>query len=117
RLGLVSELVASTLARRRADAELRATLAENERLRARLDAENRYLPAAIRQEHHDDLVGRTAVHRAVLHKIDQVAAADVPVLLLGETGTGKELVARAIHARSGRGGRPLPAGHFAGPPP
>jgi formate hydrogenlyase transcriptional activator len=117
RLGLVSELVASTLARRRADAELRATLAENERLRARLEAENRYLQAEIRQEHHDDLVGRTAVHRAVLHKIDQVAAADVPVLLLGETGTGKELVARAIHARSGRGARPLIAVNCAALPP
>ena len=108
RLGLVSKLVASTLARHRADAELRAALTENERLRARLEAENRYLQAEVRQDHDiDDLVGRSAVHRAVLHHVDQVAGTDVPVLLLGETGTGKELVARAIHARSRRGTRPL----------
>jgi transcriptional regulator with GAF, ATPase, and Fis domain len=108
RLGTVSELVAGTLARHRAETELRTALAENERLRARLEAENRYLQAEVRQEHDvEDIVGRTAALRAVLHKVDQVAATDVPVLLLGETGTGKELVARAIHARSGRGARPL----------
>ena len=118
RLGLVSELVASTLARHRADADLRAALTENERLRARLEAENRYLQAEVRQEHDvDDIVGRSAVHRTVLRKVDQVAGTDVPVLLLGETGTGKELVARAIHARSGRGARPLIAVNCAALPP
>jgi formate hydrogenlyase transcriptional activator len=118
RLGLVAELVASTLARHRADAELRAALTENERLRARLEAENRYLQAEVREALDiDDLVGRSPALRAVLHQVDQVAATDVPVLLLGETGTGKELVARAIHARSGRGTRPLIAVNCAALPP
>ena len=118
RLALVAELVASSLARHRADGELRAALAENERLRARLEAENRYLQAEVRQVLDvDDLVGRSPARRAVLHQVDHVAATDVPVLLLGETGTGKELVARAIHARSGRGARPLIAVNCAALPP
>jgi transcriptional regulator with GAF, ATPase, and Fis domain len=118
RLGLVSELVASTLARHRAETELCTVLAENEWLRARLEAENRYLQAEVGQEHDvEDIVGRSAALRAVLHKLDQVAATDVPVLLLGETGTGKELVARAIHARNGRGARPLIAVNCAALPP
>jgi formate hydrogenlyase transcriptional activator len=118
RLGLVAELVASTLARHRADAELRAALTENERLRARLEAENRYLQAEVRQVLDvDDLVGRSSALRAVLHQVDQVAVTDVPVLLLGETGTGKELLAHAIHARSGRGARPLIAVNCAALPP
>ena len=118
RLGLVSELVASTLARQRADAELRAALTENEQLRARLEAENRYLQAEVHGQHNvDDIVGRSGALQAVLRKIEQVAGTALPVLLLGETGTGKELVARAIHARSGRGGRPLIAVNCAALPP
>ena len=74
RLGLVSELVASTLARHRADAELRAALTENEQLRARLEAENRYLQAEVHEEHAvDDIVGRSAALQAVLRKVEQVA--------------------------------------------
>jgi transcriptional regulator with GAF, ATPase, and Fis domain len=46
-----------------------------------------------------DVVGQSAALRAVLQKVDQLAPTDAPVLLLGETGTGKELLARAIHAR------------------
>ena len=118
RLGLVSKLVASALARHRAEAELRAALTENEQLRARLEAENRYLQAEVHEEHNiDDIVGRSAALQAVLRKIEQVAGTAVPVLLLGETGTGKELVARAIHARSGRGARPLIAVNCAALPP
>ena len=74
RLGLVSELVASTLARQRADAELRAALTENEQLRARLEAENRYLQAEVHGQHNvDDIVGRSGALQAVLRKIEQVA--------------------------------------------
>jgi transcriptional regulator with GAF, ATPase, and Fis domain len=52
-------------------------------------------------------VGGSAALSKVLHQIEQVAAADSPVLVLGETGTGKDLVARAIHDRSRRKNRPL----------
>ena len=53
------------------------------------------------------IVGESDVLRHVMFRVDQVAPTNATVLLLGETGTGKELVARAIHQRSARRGRPL----------
>src|SRR6202162_700259 len=50
----------------------------------------------------DGIIGRSSALRKVLQMIEQVAVGDSSVLLLGETGTGKELIARAIHNRSGR---------------
>jgi transcriptional regulator with GAF, ATPase, and Fis domain len=55
----------------------------------------------------EDLVGESAALRNVLFQAEQVAPTDSAVLLLGETGTGKELIARAIHAKSGRRDRTL----------
>jgi PAS domain S-box-containing protein len=104
--------------RKRADLELRAALAENERLRQRLEAENVYLQAEVGSTHNvSEIVGRSQALRAVLHKAAQVAATDAPVLLLGETGTGKELIAHALHAGSGRRARPLIAVNCAALPP
>ena len=118
RLRLVTQIVSSALARKRADLELRAALKDNERLRQRLEAENVYLQAAVNKAgDYVDIVGRSPALRAVLHKVDQVAATDVPVLLLGETGTGKELIARAVHAGSARSTRPLIAVNCAALPP
>jgi transcriptional regulator with GAF, ATPase, and Fis domain len=119
RLGLVANLIGNALARQRADVELRATLDENERLRRRLEAENEYLQQKIKSAHalDDEIVGRSRAIRAVLHKVDQVAGTDVPVLLLGETGVGKELFAHAIHARSTRPERPLITVNCAALPP
>jgi transcriptional regulator with GAF, ATPase, and Fis domain len=103
--GLVAPLrvIASALARRDAELALRTALAENEKLRERLAAENLYLHAEL-VETHDfrDIVGQTSALRAALEKVRQVADTTAPVLLSGETGTGKELLARAIHAQSGR---------------
>ena len=53
------------------------------------------------------IVGKSAAIRQVLAELEQVAASDVTVLLLGETGTGKELLARAVHERSSRAARPF----------
>ena len=55
------------------------------------------------------IVGESAAIRQVLAEVEQVAASDITVLLLGETGTGKELLARAVHERSSRAARPFVA--------
>ena len=55
----------------------------------------------------DEIIGESPALRSVLFQAEQVAPTDAAVLLLGETGTGKELVAKAIHARSHRRHRPL----------
>jgi formate hydrogenlyase transcriptional activator len=77
-------------------------------LKSRLEKENVYLQEEIRTDHNfDEIIGNSPALLAVLHKIEQVAPADSTVLIYGETGTGKELIARAIHDRSDRKGRPL----------
>jgi formate hydrogenlyase transcriptional activator len=79
-----------------------------EREKTRLEAQNTYLQEEIRAEHNfTEIVGNSPKLRTVLQQVEQVAATDSTVLLHGETGTGKELFARAIHNRSGRKKRPL----------
>ena len=96
------------LARLRADERLRAALVEVEVLRNRLQDENVYLQDEIHIEHnYAELVGSSPALLDVLRQIEQVAPTDATVLIYGETGTGKELVARAIHKRSPRHERPL----------
>jgi formate hydrogenlyase transcriptional activator len=79
-----------------------------EREKARLEAANNYLQEEIRSEHNfGEIVGNDPRLRDTLRLVEQVATADSTVLILGETGTGKELIARAIHDRSARRERPL----------
>jgi formate hydrogenlyase transcriptional activator len=78
------------------------------RLKAQLERENIYLREEILGEHNfEEIVGSSPQLSSVLHTIDRVAPTDTTVLILGETGTGKELVARAIHSRSPRHKHPL----------
>jgi transcriptional regulator with GAF, ATPase, and Fis domain/predicted ATPase len=96
--------------RRRSEAEtaLTGALADLETLKNRLQAENVYLQEEIRTQHNfDEIVGNSPQLLEALGKVEKVAPTDSTVLVLGETGTGKELVARAIHSRSGRRDRPL----------
>src|SRR5262245_30345870 len=65
----------------------------------------------------DWIVGESDALRYVLHRVGQVAATEATVLLCGETGTGKELLARAIHARSARHDRPFVVVNCAALPP
>jgi transcriptional regulator with GAF, ATPase, and Fis domain len=103
RLRLVGEVIASAVARRDAELALRAALAENERLRDRLNAENIHLHAQLAEAHDlGEIVGQSPPLRAALDRVRQVADTTAPVLLLGETGTGKELLARALHSQSRR---------------
>ena len=78
------------------------------RLREAVEADNRALRSRLeRQDIVETIVGGDAGLKEVTERIEQVAATDVPVLVLGETGTGKEVVARAIHARSLRSKGPI----------
>ncbi len=78
------------------------------RLRDRLVAENVYLQEEISVEHNfEEIVGSSAAIKSVFKATEQVAATDATVVLLGETGTGKELIARAIHKLSRRKERVL----------
>jgi transcriptional regulator with GAF, ATPase, and Fis domain len=82
--------------------------AEVEQLKNRLQAENVYLREEIKLNHHfDEIIGESQTMKTVLKKVEQVAPTDSTVLLLGETGTGKELIARAVHDLSPRRARPL----------
>src|SRR5215475_1697761 len=77
-------------------------------LKARLEQENVYLQEEIRSDHNfEEITGNSEALMAVLHKVEQVAPTDSTTLIYGETGTGKELIARAIHDRSSRKNRPL----------
>ena len=81
---------------------------EVQRYRERLEVENAYLQEAIAEERGaDGIVGESPALRAVLRKVQQVAAVETTVLLTGETGTGKELIAQALHQGSPRRDRPL----------
>jgi formate hydrogenlyase transcriptional activator len=77
-------------------------------LKGRLEKENVYLQEEIRTVHNfEEIVGSSPALLALLRRVDQVAPTDSTVLIYGETGTGKELIARAIHDRSNRKDRPL----------
>jgi formate hydrogenlyase transcriptional activator len=79
-----------------------------EREKARLEAQNTYLLEEIKQTHNfEKIVGQSRVLAEVIEKVKLVASTDSSVLILGETGTGKELVARAVHSNSERRKRPL----------
>ncbi|MGH8553883.1 MAG: sigma-54 interaction domain-containing protein, partial [Methylococcales bacterium] len=79
-----------------------------EQEQARLKAQNLYLQEEIQSVHNfEEIVGRSAAIRTVLEKVSRVAVTDATVLIQGETGTGKELIARAIHSASKRRDKPL----------
>lgn len=76
--------------------------------REALEADKRALLSRLdRQDVTDAIVGADGGLRSVMQRVEQVAATDAPVLILGETGTGKEVVARAVHARSRRASAPI----------
>jgi len=83
-------------------------LKEIEELKSQLEVENFYLKQELKKSHEfDEIIGK---HETLLHslfRIEQVAPMDSTVLLEGETGTGKELFARAIHSNSKRSDKPL----------
>ncbi|MCI0691830.1 sigma 54-interacting transcriptional regulator [candidate division KSB1 bacterium] len=91
------------LERKRAEEALQTALREVEELKNRLQAENIYLQEEIKTAHNfEEIVGASSAIKKVFQNIEKVAATDSTVLVTGETGTGKELVARALHTSSRR---------------
>jgi formate hydrogenlyase transcriptional activator len=108
RLGAVGEVLFNALYRRRTDLELQQAYDEIRKLKDHLESENITLREEIRTSLEDnELIGKSHVFRTVLHQVEQVASTDSTVLILGETGTGKGLIARRIYQLSGRKDRPL----------
>ena len=104
--------------RKQAEEALRIAHEEVQCLKERLHAENIYLQEEIRTEHNfEEIIGRSTALKKVLHQVEQVAETDATVLILGETGTGKELFARAVHDLSPRKDRPLVKVNCAALPP
>src|SRR5687767_5831063 len=96
------------LEREQATEKLRAALSEVERLKNQLQAENVYLQEEIRREHNfEEMVGNSPALLALLRRVQRAAGTDSTVLISGETGSGKELIARALHNGSARRQRAL----------
>ncbi|MGI9232013.1 MAG: sigma 54-interacting transcriptional regulator [Woeseiaceae bacterium] len=94
--------------RNRAERELRRTLAENARLREELERERDYLREEVNVAmNFGHIVGTSSALRRMLKRVEAVAETPASVLLQGESGVGKELVAHAIHVRSSRASGPL----------
>ncbi|CAB5173742.1 Formate hydrogenlyase transcriptional activator, partial [Olavius algarvensis associated proteobacterium Delta 3] len=94
--------------RKQSEIELKGTYAEITQLKNQLEAESAYLQDEIKLEHDfKNIIGQSEPLKYVLHRVEQVAPTVSPVLILGETGTGKELMARALHELSPHGKRAL----------
>jgi transcriptional regulator with GAF, ATPase, and Fis domain len=83
-------------------------LHELARMRSAVEADRDALLSRLaRQDISDVVIGESGGLRGVMERVEQVAPTDAPVLILGETGSGKEVIARTIHARSHRAGGPV----------
>jgi formate hydrogenlyase transcriptional activator len=101
-----AELLASVASQIAFSVENALAFQEIAELKDRLTAEKVYLEDEIRTEYNfEEIIGQSAALKRVLHQVETVAPTDSAVLICGETGTGKELVARAIHELSARRGR------------
>jgi len=108
RCRVIASVFGNVLARRESDEAIGRALAEVVRLRDRLHDENLYLRREVQERLGSSvIVGHSPALRRILDQIQQVAVTDSTVLLLGETGTGKELFATQIHELSPRHQRPM----------
>jgi PAS domain S-box-containing protein len=92
--------------RKEAVQNLQDAFIEINELKNRLESEKAYLQEEIKSEYnYENIIGNCDELRYTLYKVDQIAPTDTAVIILGETGTGKELIARAIHATGPRKNR------------
>ena len=101
RLKLIGEIFANALERKKADEKINSLVHQ-------LEAEKNYLQEEVKASiGFENIIGKSNEIKYILHQVKQIAPTTTPVLILGETGTGKELVARAIHEHSDRRKRPM----------
>jgi formate hydrogenlyase transcriptional activator len=94
--------------RKQAELHLQIALSEIQALKEKLEVERAYLQEEIKSQYnHENIIGQSNALNYIFYKVEQIAPTDTTVLILGETGTGKELVARAIHGLSPRKDRAL----------
>jgi len=104
----LSEVISNALLRKRADEKISEAFKEIRQLKDRLEQENIYLREEIQLHHrHEEIIGKSKPMLEMLARAEQVAETDATVLILGETGTGKELLARSIHKLSPRKNRQM----------
>jgi len=107
-LGFCGNIIGDAIAHQRAHVTLEQAYNEIKALKEKLVVENETLRQEVDVLYADDeLIGKSHVFRAAIYQVEQVASTDSTVLLLGETGTGKGLIARRIHELSGRSQRPM----------
>lgn len=103
RFRLIGDVFANALMRKRSDRALQQAFQEIKALKERVEAENVYLREQVRRyRHYEDIIGESEAIQRVLRQVEQVAETDSTVLIQGETGTGKELIADAIYRLSKR---------------
>ncbi len=108
RVRLFGEVFANAVMRRRHELAIKDALSEIKTLKERFEADYHYLDEEIKLEHNfGEVVGKSDALKKILIKAKQVAPTNATVLILGETGTGKGVIARAIHNISNRKERPL----------
>jgi len=108
RLRLIAEVIANALFRKKSDLELRGAHKEILMLKDQLYNENIFLQKEIESiQSQGEIIGESESIKEVIGKIKRVAPTDSSVLITGETGTGKELIARAIHKTSSRNHRAM----------
>ena len=108
RLKLIGEVFANALIRMRTEIKLKKAFSEIKKLKDQLHQENIYLQKKIETKHsYEQIVGDSNAIKKVLNLVEQVADTNSTVLIQGETGTGKELIALAIHNLSPRKNRAM----------
>ncbi len=108
RLKIVADVFAQALMKVQADEALCEAYLRLEEMKDQIESERNYLQEEIRYEHNfENIIGQSCALCTELERLEKVAVTDTTVLILGETGTGKELFSRAVHSISKRRHRPL----------